>query len=139
MKARWPIGMKRAAKHGWLFSGFAGMFATAVVWAVAVPDGAMVVLVGVFSMAFAAARAAGWIARVFGAEDHGWIAGAITAPLFATVAEVTVAQGDPFNSPLLSLVPVFVYISILVFPFCMLGTMMFQGLLLWSDPRGRER
>lgn len=146
MQFDWPrIRLKKPAKHGWRFSVFAGLCATAWVWALGVSPpsttsptekiAAIVTLLTVFSMGLAAARAAGWIARAFGAEDHGWIAGAVTAPLFAALVECLLsAQGTLYDSPLSGSVLLCLGIAVFVLPFCILGTMAFaKGLDLWSD------
>jgi hypothetical protein len=162
MQVAWRhIRMRRPAKHGWLFSAFAGIFAIASVYALLFsfstglppaarqsPMGTSLALLILFAMAFAAARVAGWIARLLGAEDHGMVAGLITAPLFVALFRLLAAMesaiAHPYNSPLYNYtkLPILPYALLLftILQFCIFGTAIFNGgLRLWSYSRRSER
>jgi hypothetical protein len=143
MPVTWPHIRKKPKKHGWCFSAFAAIFAVASIngiqLLVSVPStngiGEFFFDLYFAACAFAAARVAGRIARVLGAEDYGWVAGAITAPLFLgfLLSPLAVLKGW---SDLPALSEMILYFSVLVaLPFCMLGTAVFIGglrLLRWS-------
>jgi hypothetical protein len=160
MQVWWPHTRMRPAKRGWLFSAFAGIFAIASFYVLSLlpgspptarqpPTTASLGLLALFAMAFAAARVAGWIARVLGAEDHGMVAGLITAPLFVALFRfVAAVQGaispPPYNPPLynhteFSVLP-YAILLFFILQFCILGTAVFNwGVHLWSYVHGSER
>lgn len=162
MQVTWPhLRMKRPAKHGWLFSAFAGIFAIAsgyallLIFSAGLPPAARqpstatsMGLLTLFAMAFVAARVAGWIARVLGAEDYGWEAGVITAPLFLAFLRFLAAVQDAISPTPHNDLPyshtwwILPYVILLwfVLPLCILGTAVFSSVLhLWSYHRTPRR
>jgi hypothetical protein len=140
------------SRHGWSYSVFAGAFAGIIetVWIALAPraklaePASIAVILVVTLCAFVAARIASTLAARAQQSDHGVLAGCATWPIFSVLVGVALLMRDyvaprPFSTPwpgtwsgILAtimgvMLAMFLFLSLIVLPACLLGTAVFNA------------